>query len=179
MCTDHVNSTPTLLTIVHTMSILFFWSYDYIFTNYHIWKCAQTMLTLLQHCQQQSTSCLFFFWLFSPDFLAMFVLIAILGNAHRPCKHYSNIVYNSLHHVYPCFLFFFWFFLAIFALLTIFGNVHRPCKQYPNIVNNSLHHVCSFFLLFPDFLAIFMLITILGNAHRPHEQCTNIVNNSI
>ena len=61
MHTDHVNNTPTLLTIVDTMSILFFWSYGYIFTNYHIWKCAQTMLTLLQHCEQHSTSCPFLF----------------------------------------------------------------------------------------------------------------------
>ena len=37
---------------VNTMSILFFWSYGYIFTNNHIWKCPQTMLTLLQHYQQ-------------------------------------------------------------------------------------------------------------------------------
>ena len=96
MCTDHVNNTPTLLTIVNTMSILFFWSYGYIFTNYHIWKCAETMLTLLRHYQQQSASCLFFFCLFLPDFLAMFALIAILGNAHRPHEQCTNIANNSI-----------------------------------------------------------------------------------
>ena len=109
MRTDHVNNTLTLLTIVNTMSILFFWSYGYIFTNYYIWKCAQTMLTLLQNCQQQSTSCLFFFCLFLHDFLAMFALVAIFWNVHRPCLHYSNIVNNSLHYVYSFFLFLFWF----------------------------------------------------------------------
>ena len=147
------------------------------------------MSTLLQHCQQQSTSCLFFLCLFPLDFLAMFALIAIFWNVHRPHEQYTNIVNNSvysfsniannsLHHVYSVFLFFSDF-LAIFALLTIFGNAHRTCKQYPNIVNNSLHHVCSFFLFFPEFLAIFTSIIILGNAHRPCKQYPNIVNNSL
>ena len=88
------------------------------------------------------------FLFFFPDFVTIFVLITIFGNGHRPCKHYSNIVHNNLHHVYSFFLFFLSDFLVIFALLTIFGNVHRPCKQYPNIVNNSLHHVCSFITFF-------------------------------
>ena len=34
---------PTLLTMIKIMSILFFWFYGSIFTNYYIWKCAQTM----------------------------------------------------------------------------------------------------------------------------------------
>ena len=96
MRTDQVNNTPTLLTIVNTMSILFFWSYGYICAIYHIWKCTQTMLTLLQHCQQQSTSCLFFFCFFFSHFLAMFALIAVLGNAHRPHEQCTNIVINSV-----------------------------------------------------------------------------------
>ena len=33
---------------------------------------------------------------FSPDFLAMFALIAVLGNAHRPHEKYTNIVNNSV-----------------------------------------------------------------------------------
>ena len=57
--------------------------------------------------------------------MAIFALITILGNAHRPCKHYPNIVNNSIHHVYSVFLIF-PNFLAIFALITIFRNAHRP-----------------------------------------------------
>ena len=154
MRTDHVNNTPTLLTIVNTMSILFFWSYGYIFTNLpylemrtdhvnttptlsitvyimsilflpffpwfssyvcincHIRKCTQTTWTVHQHCQQQCLS-VYSFYLFSPDFVTIFVLITIFGNAHRPCKHYSSIVHNSLHHVYSFFFFFliFWLYL--------------------------------------------------------------------
>ena len=59
MCTDHVNSTPTLSTIFYSMPLLF--------------------LPIF------------------PDFLLIFVLITILGNAHRPSKQYVNIVINSLH----------------------------------------------------------------------------------
>ena len=33
----------------------------------------------------------------SCDFLVIFLLIAILGNAHRPCKQYTSIVDNDLH----------------------------------------------------------------------------------
>ena len=32
--------------------------------------------------------------------MTIFVLITIFGNAHRPCKDYSNIVNNCLHHVF-------------------------------------------------------------------------------
>ena len=122
MCTDHVSNTPTLLTIVNTMSILFFWSYGYIFANYHIWKCAQTMLTLLQHCQQQSTSCLFFFCLFPPEFLAMFALIAILGNAHRPLTSAPTLSTT----ISKCLLFSFFRWLCDY----ICGNYHIwKCAQ--------------------------------------------------
>ena len=100
----------------------------------------------------------------------------MFGNAHRLCKHYPNIVNNSLHHIDSFFLLFCSDFLDIFPLLTIFENVHRPCKQYPNIVNNSLHHVCSFF---PEFLTIFTSITILGNAHRPCKQFSNMTTPSL
>ena len=158
MRTDHVNTTPTLSTTVYIMSILFLpfspWVSSYVCINCHIRKCAQTTSPVHQHCQQQYLRV--YSSLFFPDFVTIFVVITIFGNAHRPCEHYSNIVHNSLHHVYSFFLFFSDF-LAIFALLTIFGNVHRPCKQYPNIVNNSLHHVCSFFLFFSLFFLIFWL----------------------
>ena len=108
MRTDHVNNTPMLLTIVNTMSILFFWSYGYIFTNYHIWKCAQTMLTLLQHCQQQSASCLFFFLPFFPWF-SSYVCI----NCHiRKCAQTTWTVHQHCQQqylsVYSFSLFFPW-----------------------------------------------------------------------
>ena len=49
MRTDHVNNTPALLTMIY-ISLLIFpdfsWFSDYIYINYHIRKCAQTMLTV-------------------------------------------------------------------------------------------------------------------------------------
>ena len=39
------------------------------------------------------------FLLIFPDFLIIFTLLTILKNAHRPCKQYTNIVDNGLHHV--------------------------------------------------------------------------------
>ena len=99
MCTDHVNSTPILSTMVYIMSFLFF--------------------------------------SFFPDFLAIFTSITTLGNVHRPCKQYPNIVTNSLHHVFSFFPFF-PDFLAIFTSITILGNAHRPCKQLSNITTPSL-----------------------------------------
>ena len=54
-----------------------------------------------QQCQEESMSCLFFFSWFFPDFLIIFASITILGNAHRPCKQYTNIVDNGLFHVTP------------------------------------------------------------------------------
>ena len=73
-----------------------------------------------------------------------------IGNAHRPCKQYPNIVDNSLHHVYSFFLIFLHF-LLIFLLITILGNAHTACKQCTNIVNNGLHLSLYFFLIFSDF----------------------------
>ena len=65
MCTDHVNSTPILSITVYIMSVLFslFPRFSgYIYVDYHIRKCGQTMLTLLQHCQQQSVYSFFTFF---------------------------------------------------------------------------------------------------------------------
>ena len=153
MRTDHVNTTPTLSTTVYIMSILFLpfppWFSSYVCINCHIRKCAQTTWTVHQHCQQQCLSVYSFSLFFPPNFVTIFVLITIFGNAHRPCKHYSNIVHNSLHHVYSFFLFFFSDFLVIFALLTIFGNVHRPCKQYPILSTTVYIMSVLFFSFFP------------------------------
>ena len=79
-----------LLTIVNTMSVLFFSLYAYIFTNYYIWKCTQTMLTLLQHCQQQSTSCLFFL----PFSLWLSTYVCI--NCH--IRKYAQTTWTVHHH---------------------------------------------------------------------------------
>ncbi|KIK02135.1 hypothetical protein K443DRAFT_97522, partial [Laccaria amethystina LaAM-08-1] len=55
------------------------------------------------------------FFLLFPDFQGIFELLTIFGNLHRPCKHYSDIVTNSVHYVSS--------FFQIFWLITIFGNV--------------------------------------------------------
>ena len=95
---------------------------------------------------------------FSPnvsDFLIIFALITILGNAHRPYKQYTNIVESGLHHLSSFFpVVFSPNFLAIFSLITILRNVHRPCKQYPNTVNNLQQYASSFS---SDFFLIFSL----------------------
>ena len=152
----HVNKTLTLLPILNTISLLFLCLFGYIFTNYHIWKCAQTMWTVPQHCQQL---CLFFF-LFFPAFVAIFALITIFGNVHRPCRHNPNVVNNCLHDG-NSFSLYFPDFLAIFTLITIFGNAQRPCKQLSNITTPSLFFSWFLFLFFQlkmqnlPYLAIF------------------------
>ena len=133
----------------------FSWCPDYICMNYHIRKCAQTMWTVPQHCQQVSTSCLLFFFLSFPDFLLIFLLITILGNVHTICRWCTNIVDNDLHlslHFFPIFP----DFLSIFTLITILGNVHRPCTQYLNIINKYTSCLTSFswFLLICHYLCI-------------------------
>ena len=87
------------------------WFSHYIYSTYHIRKCAQTMQRIHQHCWQWSTSYISIFSDFFSDFLAIFTLITILGNAHRPCKLYLNIIHNSTSYL----SFFSWIFL-IFSL---------------------------------------------------------------
>ena len=48
------------------------------------------------------------FLLIFSDFLIIFAWITILGNVHRLCKQYTNIVDNSLCHATPFFLIFSW-----------------------------------------------------------------------
>ena len=114
------------------------------------------------------------FLFFSPDFVTIFVLITIFGNMHRQCKHYSNIVHNSLHHVYSFFLFFF----LIFWLYLHFLPYLEMCTDHVNstpILSTTVYIMSVlFFSFFPDFMAIFTSITILGNAHRPCKQLSNI-----
>ena len=146
--TDHVKSTPTFFfSLLHGISChigkcrqtskqcvniiktklhhVYCFSH-YICITYYIRKCAQTMQRIHQHCWQWSTSHISIFSDFFSDFSAIFTLIATLGNAHRPCKLYLNMINNSA----SCLSFFSWFFLIfliIFTLLTILGNAHRPC----------------------------------------------------
>ena len=181
MRTDHVNTTPTLSTTVYIMSILFLpfppWVSSYVCINCHIRKCAQTTWPVHQHCQQQylSVYCSLFF----ADFVTIFVVITIFENAHRPCKHYSNIVHNSLHHVYS----FFSLFFLIFWLYLHYLPYLEMCTDHVNStpILSTMVYIMSFlfFSFFPDFLAIFASITTLGNVHRPCKQYPNIVTNSL
>ena len=123
---------------------------------------------LLHHGQQETPSCLFFFFL-----LHGYIHISChIGKCRQMSKQCLNIIKKSCIGSFPDVL-------VIFALITIFGNAHRPCEQYPNIVSNCLQHAYSFLLIIPDFLIRFTLLTILGKAHRPCEQHTNIVDNGL
>ena len=136
-----------MLTVPHVNFFLLdvSWFSDYIYINYYVWKCAQTMSTV-SHTVNDSLHHVYSFFLTFHTFLAIFAWITILGNAHRPCKHYPNIVNNSICHVYSFFLNF-PNFLAILELITIFRNAHRPCNQCPNIITNSEHHPYFFPIL--------------------------------
>ena len=90
-----------------------------------------------QHYQKSYISSL-------PDVLVIFALITILGNTHRPCEQYPNIVSNCPQHAYS-FPLIIPYFLIIFTLLTILGNAHRACKQHTNIVDDGLHRISLFF----------------------------------
>ena len=116
----------------------------YICIGYYIRKCTQTMQIIYQQWWQWSTTCYSTLPASFPDVLVIYALITILGNVHRPCKQYPNIVGNCLQHA-SSFLLIIPDFLIIFTLLTILGNVHRPYKQYTNIVDNDLHHISLFF----------------------------------
>ena len=73
------------------------------------------------------------FLLSFPNIFVIFLLINILGNAHRPYQQYTNIVDNDLH----LSLHFSWFLPWFSHYLCInyhIRSVHRPCKQYPNII---------------------------------------------
>ena len=112
-------------------------------------------LPYLEICTDQvnSTSTLsttiYIMWIFFPIFLAIFVLITILGNVHRPCIQYSNIVNNS-----PLFLFFSSNFLDIIS----YQEMCTDHQQYSIIL----------FYFFCDFLALFSSITLLISVARPH-----------
>ena len=105
---------PCILNIVYALHIQLYFSELSAFLllkilNFLFWictltrailKCAKTMYTVPQHCQQQLMSCLYCVFVC----LAIFSLITIFGNAHRPCEQYLSIVDNRLHYIYTVFL---------------------------------------------------------------------------
>ena len=135
MHTDHVNNSPTLSIPVYIMPLLFSW-FCLIFWLYLCWLPYLEMCT--DHVNSTPTLLTtvymsILFLLSFPNFLVIFLVITILGNAHRPCKLYLNIINKYTW----CLSSFSWFFpdsLIIFALITILGSAHRPCKQHPKII---------------------------------------------
>ncbi|KIJ94701.1 hypothetical protein K443DRAFT_30806, partial [Laccaria amethystina LaAM-08-1] len=96
MRTDHVHPTPTLSTIVNTISIQFFcflaiFSLVTIIGNVH--RPCRYYSNIFNNNHANSTPTLsitvyimsILFVSFFPDFLAIFALLTIFGNAHRPC----------------------------------------------------------------------------------------------
>jgi hypothetical protein len=64
-CRYYCNIVNNSLHHVYSFVPLFSWFLGYIYINYHIRKCAQTMLTVPQHCQQQSIlRAIVMFWFF-------------------------------------------------------------------------------------------------------------------
>ena len=118
-----------------------------------------------------------FFLLIFPDFIIIFMFITILGNMHRLCKLYPNIVNNSLQCVYS-FSLDFSDFLVIFPFIAILGNAHRPCKQYTNILDNGLHLPLPFFLLFFSWFSAYIYINYYVRKCMPCKLYLNIINNA-
>ena len=95
-CKHYPNIVNNSLHHVYSFFPDFSWFSGYICINYHIEKCAQTMSCYLTIVIYH----VYFFFLISPNFLAIFALVTILENAHRPCNQCPNIMPNSLHHPY-------------------------------------------------------------------------------
>ena len=96
------------------------------------------------------------FFSFFSHFLAIFTLLNIFGNVHRPCKQYPNIVNNSLYHVCSFFLIF-WLYLCRLPYWEM-------RTDHVNSSATSPHHP----YFFPDFFLIlfsfeFTKFAIFGN----------------
>ena len=141
MCTDHVDTTSSLSTIASILFFLIFWQYLH---QLPYWEMCTDHVINPSRLSKKSTSCLVFFFVIFHDLFIIFAWITILGNAHRWCKQYTNIVEDGLCNATP----FFSDVLGIFASITILGSVHRPCKQYLNLVNNSVFCFSWVFLIF-------------------------------
>ena len=97
--TDHVNTTPTFSITVYIMSILFFLFFFLICWLYlHNLPYFEMCTDHVNSTPILSTTVYIMsvFFSFFPDFLVIFTSITILENAHRPCKHLSNITTPSL-----------------------------------------------------------------------------------
>ena len=99
MCTNLVNKLPTLPKTVNTMSIYFsdLWLYSH---KVPYLEMPTDHVNITPTLSRTVYIMSIHFFSFSPDFLAIFPLLTIFGNVHRPCKQYSNIINNILHHVY-------------------------------------------------------------------------------
>ena len=97
--------------------------------------------------------------IFLPSFLAIFELMTILGNSHRPCKHYLNIVNNSIYYV--------------FALNTIFTNLYRPCNSL-TIITNHPYFFKNFVTIFCGRCKTCLIWQILASIPVMH-QCSQIL----
>ena len=113
-----------------------------------------------------------YLFLIFPDFLSIFTVITILGNAHRPCKLHLNIInkYTSCLSIFSWPLFYFlliWLYLQelpYWEMCT--DHINNASTLSKRVYNMSI--LCLLILF--DLLMIFASVTILGNAHRPWKQ---------
>ena len=117
-------------------------------------------------------------WSF-PGVLGIFTSIIILGNVHRPCKQFPNLVNTCLHHASSFSPHLAWF----SDYICVDYHIWKMCTDHVNTTPTLLTTVyimsILFLLSFSDFLVIFLLITMLGTAHRPCKQYTSIVDNDL
>ena len=177
MCTDHVKTTPTLSTTIYIMSILFpcfvsdfvaIFTWITIFGKVHrphkhysnianlIFWIFFHYLPYLEICTDHVNSTpslstivyiVSIFSSFSPDFLAIFALLTIFGNAHRPCEQYPNMSTT----VQIMSILFFSFSPPIFWLFLHYLPYLEMCTDHVNSSATSPHH----HHFFPDFIHIF------------------------
>ena len=101
------------------------------------------------------------FTFFLSDFVAIFASTTTFKKVHRPCKHYSNIVNNSLHHVYFFSLFFFLIFWLCFHSLPYL-------EMYTDHVHSNLSttvYIMSI-LFFSFFLTLWLYFCIDYNIEK-------------
>ncbi|KIJ97352.1 hypothetical protein K443DRAFT_105821 [Laccaria amethystina LaAM-08-1] len=133
MCTGHVNTTPTLSTIVHTMFILPRKHYSNIVNNNHVNTTPKLSTTVYIR--------FILFFSFSPDFLTIFALLTILGNVHRPCKQHPILQQQST----SCLSFFSPFFLIFWLYLHYLPYLEICTDHVNSTLTTSLHHPYFFF----------------------------------
>ena len=200
MHTDHVNSTlsPLFSSFMQYLTVppplLIFWLQC---VSYHIWKCTQTMQTLLHHCQQWCILFFLIFWVYLHQlpyremctdhvinasrllkestsclfFFSLFFLIFLLYLHELPYQEMgTDHVNNTPTLLKMVYVMLFYSFLMFWAYLHQLPY-QEMCTDHVNSTSTLLTTVyimsILFFLSFSDFLLIFLLITILGNVHAP------------